>query len=362
MKKGVARLCGLLFPRVSGEVQKELDKQAIKNVMVFSAVIFIAEVTMLLLFLPSLPKFDGEDLIRIGSVAFCVLVSGTFWALSFAMRRKKNYRHVPVLILCVSYFVLTVLWSGWVSYRHYMDGDQMLAFFTVLTCFVCFLSFRPLLGGLLVLSAYTGLYMALFFAEGATRITLFNYVMFAVVSAAAVIMRYYQQLKISRRTAELKASNDQLQYVSRHDPLSGLRNRTAYAEDFPSYAGKSLKVILTDIDYFKEVNDTYGHIVGDNAITAAGAFIRQRFPTAHAYRYGGDEFLIILDDETTIRSDRTEEELQSFSLPVADGDLAIRLSFGTAEGTPRDPEGMTALIAEADRKLYAIKKEIHKND
>jgi diguanylate cyclase (GGDEF)-like protein len=117
-----------------------------------------------------------------------------------------------------------------------------------------------------------------------------------------------------QRTEELRLSNEELRqrnrqlldarYQASTDPLTGLLNHRAFHERIRDVAtarlqdGGSAALIMVDIDNFKRVNDTLGHMAGDNVLREISASINEVAGDQHAYRYGGDEFAILLPEAT----------------------------------------------------------------
>ena len=159
----------------------------------------------------------------------------------------------------------------------------------------------------------------------------------------------------------IKAMNDQLVI----DKLTGVYNRKFIEERLPveleEYSDKNLilAVIMMDIDYFKNVNDTYGHAIGDEILKKLAQLIKSSIYTEKDWvaRYGGDEFLIVLKRENkdsilqTIEQIKTSIEEHLFS--VRDHPVSITCSFGVKAVD----EFMTFddVIKESDLCLYEAK-------
>lgn len=153
--------------------------------------------------------------------------------------------------------------------------------------------------------------------------------------------------------------------VSDLDPLTGLSNRTTMnAELAAEYeraarTGSPLCFALADIDHFKKVNDTHGHAVGDQVLTAtAGRFLAHMRPYDMIYRYGGEEFLLCLPnaDPDTARTvlERLREALCERPIPLEAGtELPITASFGFARAGRDIP--LKQVIEQADQALYRAK-------
>jgi diguanylate cyclase (GGDEF)-like protein len=148
------------------------------------------------------------------------------------------------------------------------------------------------------------------------------------------------------------------------DPLTGLPNRRALMERLQQEwarmerHGQPFSFIMADIDHFKKVNDTYGHIVGDQLLQeVAQVFAKQCRNIDMPARYGGEEFAIVVSGttaaETLNLAERCRQEIEKINIPVNDGTLSTTVSLGIAEAT-----GLTAseaLIEHADEALYDAK-------
>jgi diguanylate cyclase (GGDEF)-like protein len=158
-----------------------------------------------------------------------------------------------------------------------------------------------------------------------------------------------------------------LEDLATTDGLTGLLNKRAMLEiaDAKIAAakrfGRSLAVLVTDIDHFKRVNDTYGHDVGDVIIKGLGDILRRAKRTTDAVaRFGGEEFVVICEETdekgALLLAERVREELERTTfLPDANGGVRVTCSIGVAtfpaSGAPWD-----ALFMAADTALYASKQ------
>jgi diguanylate cyclase (GGDEF)-like protein len=169
---------------------------------------------------------------------------------------------------------------------------------------------------------------------------------------------------LAEREAELAALNERLVEDSRHDPLTGIRNRRALSDDMPMYEtlrrehGERIALALCDVDQFKLYNDRLGHLAGDQALRMIAATARAALrPSDAAYRFGGEELLLVLrdvspDDAIEI-AERVRVAIEHAALPHPDADRRIlTTSIGVACG---DVE-FGQLLAQADAALYDAKR------
>ena len=161
-----------------------------------------------------------------------------------------------------------------------------------------------------------------------------------------------------RRRNKLEAI---LRAAAETDALTGLPNRYSlerYVLEVDEKGANSLAVLLFDVNFLKRVNDTQGHLEGDKLLRNAALCIRETFGTLdNCYRYGGDEFAAIIKDcseeEVKAKIDRFNRTLEREKISVSVG-YAFTEEVG--EGT------FKKLMAIADKRMYAQKRDVHKQD
>ncbi len=189
----------------------------------------------------------------------------------------------------------------------------------------------------------------------------------------AVLERRGRDLEVAvmERTAELQAANKKLEQLSVLDALTGLLNRRAMGEKLDEIHhlsrryGNPYSVLLLDIDHFKDYNDTLGHVAGDQALIGVANLLRDAVRSCDfVYRYGGEEFLILMpetDDEsveTVAERIRASTEALEISHPNSSTGPFVTISVGhTSAGGPGAPtrETWNEVVEAADRALYAAK-------
>lgn len=175
-------------------------------------------------------------------------------------------------------------------------------------------------------------------------------------------------LETSQRQIEkLKSNLAAAEAQGLTDPLTGLKNRRGFditlAAEIANArtAGKPLALILADIDFFKAINDRYGHPAGDEVLRWFSKMLSHNMKGRDTVaRYGGEEFAIILpqtglDNAVTLAGQiKHQLESQLWKMPGAPNTmLKVTASFGVAE--LNDSEGTTGLIGRADARLYESK-------
>ena len=160
---------------------------------------------------------------------------------------------------------------------------------------------------------------------------------------------------------ELAAANRELEVLAVTDPLTGLNNRARLDESLAAEVDRSLRygdelsVALIDIDHFKAVNDTYGHLVGDAVlVTLAGILVRSVRVTDTVGRWGGEEFLIVLPNTGAQAGRFVAEDLRAaVESEQFDHRAPVTISAGVA--TFIVGESADDLVARADEALYLAK-------
>ena len=174
-------------------------------------------------------------------------------------------------------------------------------------------------------------------------------------------------IKLEASRKQIEEQNVELVRLATRDPLTGCYNRRAFfsaAEpllDQIRQQGHHLCCVMTDIDHFKRVNDTYGHAVGDQALIAVARALSAGLRTNDLLcRYGGEEFCILLPDTTPEQAlditERLRAEIEQNAGPGVRSieGLHFTSSFGVASFSP-DVAGVNELIEMADYALYSSK-------
>jgi len=163
-----------------------------------------------------------------------------------------------------------------------------------------------------------------------------------------------------------KQLEEQLARMARHDPLTGVLNRYALEELLEREASRSerythpIGFLMIDVNRFKEINDRFGHAMGDKVLQAIAAVIQHNIRDADILvRYGGDEFLVILPEtngETDVVRDRILAEVAARNRTNPLLDFPVTLAIGSAHWSSGSGQTMEQILAETDKLMYEDKR------
>lgn len=180
----------------------------------------------------------------------------------------------------------------------------------------------------------------------------------AKVMAARRMLSRHQLLSVSVR---------EWQALALRDELTGLAVRRTFFDEAERLIAEKrpLGVAIIDLDAFKPINDTYGHLAGDRILRDIGAlFVRRTRASDLIARYGGDEFVLLVNDlpldDLTGAASRLTDEIASVQWDVSDATIHVTATFGVAHSSLLPNATVEQLLEAADRDLYA-KKWVLKN-
>ena len=176
------------------------------------------------------------------------------------------------------------------------------------------------------------------------------------------------QQKVRQRTEELERALRKLETLSTTDQLTGLWNRRYFDRQFNAdwqrcqRESQPLAIIVLDIDFFKKINDNYGHQTGDQVLRQFAETIQKVIhrSTDYACRYGGEEFVVVLPNTPLPGAVEVAEAIRSTvaarPFEIGNQRLPVTVSAGLAVAVPTSVEQPARLIEQADQVLYRAKK------
>jgi len=178
--------------------------------------------------------------------------------------------------------------------------------------------------------------------------------------------RLHTGLRILQLEDNLLEAREEMRYKATHDALTSLLNRGTIVELLARELTRTKSengctiAVLGDLDHFKLVNDTHGHLVGDEVLREVA---RRLLGSVRSYdfvgRYGGEEFLLVLNNcETKMSMQRAEEVRNAVCrspIFTSRGPMSVTVSVGVIASRGRDLQTVEELLCDADRALYSAK-------
>ncbi len=349
-----------LFARkLSTEQEQTIENENLRVIAAVSLPIALLEFILFagyLIYVRSELKDHAQSLV---SLAACAGICFLLRMISIRLvRNGADKKKIRLLIAC-TYWIIC-LWGMLGSVRHYQEGSQMLIFDTCQICFALLLYVPPFRAAFRVIGSYSIQLFLLWKIDRAAGISIVNYYMMAFLMLTGYVVHYLQKKRSMRQNARIIEKSGDLAFDSTHDGLTGMKNRMALRNDFSGYIGKELYVVMSDVDKFKQYNDWFGHEVGDRVLTGIGRQTLELFGYDSVYRYGGDEFLLILERRLFENLHDLllvwEADISSLKIEGLDWDQPIHCSYGVIRGTPTTNEMLRNMILEADAKMYKMKR------
>lgn len=225
--------------------------------------------------------------------------------------------------------------SRWIGWALLVQGLMFLHYLPMLA---------PLLWGAPVLASYVA-FSSFLDAGGELLVALATLV--ALEASANEHLRHLND--------ELELSQERLRQLVDLDPLTRLANRRGLRSEFDRVGGQGAAVIFMDLDRFKNINDGFGHAVGDLCLVRVATTLARSFrPEDSIFRWGGDEFLVIAPGMDLAGAQRRVDSLRAELSRHGEGTPPIPLSAGIAILVPAgEPD---AVLREADSRMYADKQ------
>jgi diguanylate cyclase (GGDEF)-like protein len=167
--------------------------------------------------------------------------------------------------------------------------------------------------------------------------------------------------------SQLLKAREELREQATRDSLTRLWNRSSILNELTRELARSerdrrpLGLVIVDLDHFKQVNDTYGHLAGDAVLREAARRMQNSIRQYDSIgRYGGEEFLILFpgcgEVDCVAQADRLRKQLAQAEMSVNDSSLRVTASFGVTVSVPGEVRTQEALIRTADEALYVAKR------
>ena len=286
-------------------------------------------------------------LVMMAAVLACIWAKGRVNAL------VSIYAHEAALIIFCCWHILTFGWTC--GGQHLLIPALMFCFFNIYDKpWKKIVAFLFLLGMRMGLFAYTMVHSPIILLGHRSLIvvqtitSLYTFVVLAVSFA-----HFSSNLQDTER--QLRIDNQKLSKEADTDPLTGLPNRRSMLQLLKSKPNEIYSIAIADIDFFKNVNDTYGHNCGDYTLKTLADLFQSLAPERYSVcRWGGEEFCFFIPgknlDEAGVIMFGVQQAVKRLRLEYEGTAFSITITIGVAENDFRSPTA--AILEQADQKLY----------
>ena len=345
-----------LLPETNEKIDSEINENNINNLHNLSLAIAVIQTISLIIFLPlQIGKSKPGAFTSAVHVFLCVVICAVIFALTSVMIKKNSFsnnRYINTFI--VVFIAMIIIWSEFVSIKHYISNFQMLTFFTAELCVVLFIKLKPVISIAVVTLSSASFYIYLYFFVKGQPINLYNYAMFFLILIAGATQSYRYTVNNIKQRNQINLFNNNLQIIANHDITTRLRNRYSLGLKIGETIDKEICIAMIDINKFKSINDTYGHLFGDEVLKIVADKMVEIFDGDNVFRYGGDEFLVV-EEEKDLEQFKDKFRRLNMKLRnsrVNDTEITIQCCFGCVKSTVRKSKDFSELILLADKKLY----------
>lgn len=301
---------------------------------------------------------------HVGGMIFCQLCMVAFLAIFVMSYRLSTFVSYCILnISILLWLIANVFMFGW--------GIGVQTFIFVLIVFCFFAAYRHEFAKIIYVLVLLGIRLYLYYYcqnnNPGISITMevndkFQIVNSVVIVWSLALLAYYFSSDTQAMEGKLIEYNEQLKTQASIDPLTGLHNRRStleYLENLLLKAENAVSICLCDIDFFKRINDTYGHDIGDLVLQKiAETFLTELPKGSFVSRWGGEEFLLIFPqsngDEAKIALDLLRQKIKAVVFDAGSQSFTVTLTYGLVEYDFHSDH--TAILKEADEKLYLGKE------
>lgn len=185
-----------------------------------------------------------------------------------------------------------------------------------------------------------------------------------------VYVRFNELIETNRLLISSKEETKKMEMLANQDGLTGVKNKVSYNaevnrinEMIKNGEYTNFAVVMIDLNYLKDTNDTYGHDTGDIALIKLAELICETFKFSPVYRVGGDEFVVISRSKDYLRVDKLVEELKkktSKTIDVHDGEN-ISAAVGFSTYNPEIDKSVDDVFKRADKAMYEHKRQLKNN-
>ncbi|MCC2254183.1 GGDEF domain-containing protein [Ruminococcus sp. CLA-AA-H200] len=317
----------------------------------------------------------GTESSRIYMTLYVIMLAGcaAASALGLLWTFSKKDRDWALLILYAAFCCLLLFWSACVTLYDHRVSDNISVYMTSAIYVAGLIYMRPKVSVPVFLICEAGLLAGLLQMDlngiKDTYGSCVNSVGLTIVAAFISLYRwssmrrdFLNHLEIEEKNRMITEQSEKLSYMANHDALTGLWNRNYLNEwkenFFKSGKEGQVSVFITDIDYFKQYNDAFGHVKGDECLKKIADALQEI--GGIVFRFGGEEFLCIELNKTADQVDSAAERIcryiEAQQIESAVPGRYLSVSVGYSSGVMQNDTEFRMLLHEADKALYEAKR------
>lgn len=313
--------------------------------------------------------------VYMGFYIFLMLFSGIMYLIRMIFSGTEKDRSSLFLKMYQWYGLVLIVWAAGMNAYDQRVSDNLNVYGAAAVGVAALVYMKPAaaVSGFLISEVTLLLLMPVFQPGGMTEhygsyvnslVLMFTALFISIYRYETVRGDFQKQELIASQNREIMQKSEALDYLANHDTLTGLWNRRFLEiclegwfcqEDAGTFA-----VMMIDVDYFKQYNDTYGHQQGDECLQRISGAIRLVAGKATVFRYGGEEFLCMLPEAEEGEIWRLGKEIcqcvERLAIPAADSGRNVTVSAGWASGKMKCREEFEFLLEQADLALYRAKE------
>jgi len=302
---------------------------------------------------------------------FCIASNLLLVTLKTYIKKKHGIESNIINTLLTLHVITILYWAIGVAISDMFQGERIVVYYVTLFFIAYFIHFSIfktapifIIGHTLLVSLL--LYLDTWFSDALGVIESSTQVFFFTLLIRLYLDDLYR--KNFNQRMEIEEKNKSLEFLCYFDPLSSLLNRRSWESSYHELYSQaiqnnlSLSVILFDIDYFKQYNDFYGHVAGDEIIRKVSKALEDATKDSHGYlgRYGGDEFIFVCmnncNAKDIIHRIKTKMEILALEHSKSETCSYITVSSGYATMVPDKNQSPWAPVIQADQNMYKMKK------
>lgn len=351
--------------------EKEYIRQKVMNrdhkiVQIILGILALFEVVVLILSVMNPEKNQGIQNASIGLYTGLIAVC----LVSIVMLEIFNRKGKPfAYFVFVSIFTFAIMcWGVGMSIIVSFNSFTMLYYVLTIIAASALICLEPWVETLCVILStviYFILYYTLDGIQRQTDIVFLSGVLLALLIALVCFyFNFYRRIKAISLELQVTKLNAVLEDKANTDKLTGINNRLFLSEKLENIRKDEFingGVMMIDLDHFKRINDTYGHIAGDKCLSEMGRMIRELIQDSDGYsvRYGGEEFLIYIRNinkyDLFVFAEQLRKTVESNEVKIKN-DLIIKYTISIGLAIGENQKSFQAMIDESDKALYKAKE------